>query len=54
MSNDKLIYIIPAYSFQCYVALIAFFAVRSPLKLHSSTLAFQLPLSICQWRTLDV
>ena len=31
-----------------------FLAVRSSLKLHSSTLAFELPLSICQWRTLDI
>ena len=55
MSKDSLICIITAYSFQCYVALIVFFlAVRSSLKLHSSTLAFELPLSICQWRTLDI
>ena len=31
-----------------------FLAVRSSLKLHPSTLAFELPLSICQWRTLDI
>ena len=31
-----------------------FLSVRSSLKLHSSTLAFELPLSICQWRTLDI
>ena len=31
-----------------------FLAVRSSLKLHSSTLALELPLSICQWRTLDI
>ena len=31
-----------------------FLAVRSSLKLHSSTLAFELPLSVCQWRTLDI
>ena len=28
--------------------------VRSSLKLHSSTLAFELPLLNCQWRTLDI
>ena len=31
-----------------------FLAVRSSLKLRSSKLAFELPLSICQWRTLDI
>ena len=31
-----------------------FFAVRSSLKLHSSSLGFGLPPSICQWRTLDI
>ena len=31
-----------------------FLAVRSSLKLHSSILAFELPLSICQWRTIDI
>ena len=31
-----------------------FLAVRLSLKLQSSTLAFELPLSIYQWRTLDI
>ena len=31
-----------------------FLTVRSSLKLHSLKLAFELPLSICQWRTLDI
>ena len=30
-----------------------FLTVRSSLKLHSSTLAFELPQSTCQWTTLD-
>ena len=31
-----------------------FLAVRSSFKLHSSTLAFGLPVSICQWKTFDI
>ena len=31
-----------------------FLGVTSSLKLHSSTSAFELPLSVCQWRTFDI
>ena len=31
-----------------------FLTVRSSLKLHSSSLAFELPQSICQWGSLNI
>ena len=43
-----------AYSFQCDVGHIVFFGSKITFKITPSTLAFELPQSTCQSRTLDI